>query len=144
MLFGTSPVVAVIGSERPDVYEFNRPSSPICSTYSRTSPIAGSVRSYGRAQQCYGLKTNSHERPSARQSRCIAPFDCSTTRAIMVLPKPSRTGCFTIGPPLSVQRSMRCSSAACDQVIATLPVGTDSAPYLVALVANSCRVMPIA
>jgi len=91
------------------------------------------------------LRTISHARPSARQSRCISPFNCSRTiRSIKDIPKPSRMGFFAGGPPLSVQCRMSRPSVARVQVTSTCPLGTDRDPYLVALVASSCRVTAIA
>src|SRR5262249_4408304 len=87
------------------------------------------------------LRTISHARPSARQSRRTSPFDCPRIiRSITDVPKPWRVGFLTAGPPLSVQRRIRYSSLARSHVTSTWPLGTDRDPYLAALVASSCRI----
>ena len=59
------------------------------------------------------------------------------------MPKPRRVNSLTGGPPVSIQRRTILPSAARDHSTSTLPVGTDNAPYLAALVANSCKVTAI-
>ena len=47
-------------------------------------------------------------------------------------PKPLRVGACTGGPPVSVQRSLSCPSASCDQLRSTFPPAADNEPYLAA------------
>jgi len=56
------------------------------------------------------------------------------------LPKPSRDGGETGGPPLSRQRISQSPAPFRDHSIASRPLATDSAPYFSAFVYHSCRI----
>ena len=60
----------------------------------------------------------------------------------VLLPKPRREGGTTGGPPLS-RHEIAKRPGGHAQSIATLPWGTESAPYFSELVASSCSAMPI-
>src|SRR5262245_46974964 len=83
----------------------------------------------------------SHARPSSRTPPFTPPRILVSSTLV---PKPLRVGGLTGGPPASVQRSTSCPSSTFDHSTRTCPVVTDRAPYLAALVANSCRATAIA
>jgi hypothetical protein len=82
--------------------------------------------------------------PSERQSKSTLPPSGLIVPSMRRLPKPLRSGAFTLGPPNSVQWSASCPSSLRDHVNLIWPFGLDSAPYLEALVASSCKTTAIA
>src|SRR6185312_9331196 len=67
-----------------------------------------------------------------------------TPSLIRRVPKPRRVGGSTVGPPVSVHCSCSHGRWPCRRVVqvtVTRPSGTDSEPYLPALVASSCKAM---
>ena len=83
----------------------------------------------------------SQTRPSARQSKCVFPECLAIIRSIIRPPNPMCVGSCTFGPFNSAQRRCNRPSTSCDQFSSTWPPGTARAPYLAALVANSCKVI---
>src|SRR6201986_28825 len=83
--------------------------------------------------------TISQTSPSERQSKSTLPPSVLIVPSMRRLPKPLRSGAFTPGPPNSAQQRASCPSSLRDHVNLTWPFALDSAPYLKALVANSCK-----
>ena len=75
--------------------------------------------------------------PSGFQTRTISPPSWSFTvaRASRV---PNPSPCVTVGPPRSLHVRMNCCSSS-EHSTATRPLDVERAPYLAALVANSCN-----
>ena len=68
------------------------------------------------------------------------PTSAAKARSIIRDPKPRRSGALTGGPPESAQRKVTTAcSGSLRQVTETRPASVESEPYLVALVASSCR-----
>src|SRR5262249_45661826 len=80
--------------------------------------------------------------PEAACSSSEAPMVISGNEVIIVLPKPVRSGGDTVGPSYSIQLIVNTSSPA-PQPMFIRPPSTDSAPYLVALVASSWSARPM-
>src|SRR5215469_11931298 len=79
--------------------------------------------------------------PSDSKSSLTLPlFSRAVTALIIRVPKPSRLGGRGIGPPRSFQSKLIFSPSGTVsrvQMKSTTPCGTESAPYLIALVASS-------
>src|SRR5436305_7984016 len=81
---------------------------------------------------------STHCRPSGRQSNTVWPASCPSMLAVMIrVPKPGDDGAWVAGPPLSVHFSTNWPGLS-SQARSTRPDIEDSAPYLAALVTNSC------
>jgi hypothetical protein len=89
--------------------------------------------------QFHACRVISQTRPSACQSKRALPFSWPIISSIIRVPNPRCVGFFTAGPPVSLQWRASCPSASCNHFRLIRPLGTDSAPYLAALVANSCK-----
>lgn len=98
-----------------------RPRAATC--FSGSGGAAGSAGPPGRSRQ---------------SSTAWPPTPTPRARCSMLRPSHRRVGATTAGPPVSVQSSVTCSPSRV-QVTETSPVARDSAPYLAALVASSCR-----
>src|SRR3954454_10177964 len=78
-------------------------------------------------------------RPSDSQSNlALPPSWVSQVAVISLVPKPRDVGGAVAGPPLSVHGRFS-RPALSSQDTLTVPDSDDSAPYLTALVASSCR-----
>jgi hypothetical protein len=103
----------------------------------RTSQVSA------RTGVLHTFRVISQTRPSARQSKCVFPDRWAIICSIIRPPNPVCVGSRTFGPLDSVQRRCNCPSASC-HFTSTWPSGTAKAPYLAALVANSCKVIAMA
>src|SRR5215471_12477086 len=87
----------------------------------------------------------SHMSPCSDHTNRTWPFRCVPIMLSMTrVPKPWCVGGLTEGPCVSVQLKATRPFCACDHSTRTQPSETDKAPYLAALVANSCSVTAIA
>src|SRR5690242_17198689 len=116
----------------------------------RTSPqVSNGHEHYGERAKPIRLRFHvgtaiSQRSPSDRQSKSTLPPSALIVPSMRRLPKPLRSGALTLGPPNSIQRSTSCPFSLRDHVNPIWPSALDSAPYLEALVANSCKTTAIA
>ncbi len=82
-------------------------------------------------------RTILHQKPSRSKAGSQAPRAEAMQCSIRVVPKPLRSVGESVGPPVSSQKMLK-SFAPLVHSIWSFPVGTESAPYLTALVRSSC------
>ena len=97
------------------------------------------------AQSASGASTVHRTPSTAKSSWALPPIACASKRSTARSPKPRRFGAVTGGPPLSAQKKENCALPSGRRTIFhstdSLPLGAESAPYFVALVASSCIAM---
>src|SRR4029077_11587469 len=96
------------------------------------------------ASRLHTFRVISQTRPSACQSSRVFPERAAIIPSITRLPKPLRVGSCTLGPSVSFQSKVSSPPGSCDHFKSTRPLAADKAPYLAALVANSCKAIAMA